>query len=175
MSATRLGARARVHEPRKRRWKPLYFPASRSFQCISVLKPEDERALRLPAPERADREHHDVALADGRVDDLRTVLEVLAAEHAAREQHVARVGREPQDHARLHEVEQRACRRRHRRRTARRHRRRATAATAATARRHGRHRPPSGAGAGGAAGVQSFVGSHVPKTFGLAPIGCVFW
>ena len=77
------GAECGAH-PAPRTWHPA--PACRLFTCVQIVpvhqrvEAQDERALGLPAPERTNREHHDVALADGRVDDLRTVLEVLAAE-----------------------------------------------------------------------------------------------
>src|SRR5262245_9006275 len=70
------------------------------------IKPKDECALRLPAPERANREHHDVALADRRVNDLRAIREILRAVDAAREQHVGRLARDLQNDARTHEVHQ---------------------------------------------------------------------
>ena len=45
--------------------RPAPRPASRSFQFRIALNAEGVGALRLPAPERPDREHHDVALAEG--------------------------------------------------------------------------------------------------------------
>jgi len=62
-----------------------YLPLLARVQVVPVherVEAQDERTLRLPAPERADGEHHHVALADRRVDDLRTIRQVLGAEHA---------------------------------------------------------------------------------------------
>src|SRR5690606_36343893 len=64
------------------------------------VEAEEEGAVRLPAPEGADAEHHDVAVADGCIDDLRLVGKRLATGERAGEQHLGRVGREAQDGAR---------------------------------------------------------------------------
>src|ERR1051326_2524539 len=73
---------------------------------IEVIPIEDgveshrERALRLPAPEGTDGEHHDVTLANGFIDQLRAVDESLATFERAGEQHVRRVRRELNDDSR---------------------------------------------------------------------------
>src|SRR6187401_3623553 len=85
----KLELRAKLEFPSDPETTPEVIRASLArVQIVPVherVEAQDERALTLPAPERPDREHDDVALADGRVDELRTILEILRAEHAARE------------------------------------------------------------------------------------------
>src|SRR5690606_5381011 len=75
------------------------------------VEAEEEGAVRLPAPERADAEHHDVAVADGCIDDLRAIGEGLSTGKGAGEQHLCGVGREAEDRARTRVTLRRARRR----------------------------------------------------------------
>ena len=62
-------------------------------------------ALRLPAPERPDREHHDVPLAERMIERRGAVGEELAVGQRARQQHVVRVRRELHHDARTRVVD----------------------------------------------------------------------
>src|SRR5476651_114758 len=69
------------------------------------VEPKRVGPLRLPAPERPDREHDDVPLAECGIERRRAVGEELAVEQRAREQHVVRVRRELHHDARTRLVD----------------------------------------------------------------------
>ena len=64
------------------------------------IEAQEVRALRLPPPERTDGERHDVPLAERRIDDLGAAGQRLTADEDTRQQHLAGVRRERQDHPR---------------------------------------------------------------------------
>src|SRR5262252_1634737 len=69
------------------------------------VEPERVGPLRLPAPERPDRKHDDVSLAERGIECRRAVGEELAIEQRARQQHVVRIRRELDDDARARLVD----------------------------------------------------------------------
>src|SRR6185436_13096331 len=77
--------------------------AASSIEIIPVqdrVKAEEEIPLRLPAPERSIGKHHDVTLADRRIErDGATGQRVATDQHSGQQQ-IVRVGRERQQHAR---------------------------------------------------------------------------
>src|SRR4051795_13362349 len=58
------------------------------------VEPERVGALRLPPPERPNREHHDVSLAERGIERCRTIREELPVQQGAGQEHVTRVRRE---------------------------------------------------------------------------------
>ena len=64
------------------------------------VEAEDVGAVRLPAPIRANTEAHHVPCSDRRINELRAASERSPAHEHTRQQHLRRVGRKAQYHAR---------------------------------------------------------------------------
>src|SRR3954451_18880459 len=83
----------------------LLLPGIQIVPVHDRVEAERVGALRLPAPERTNREHHDVTLAERRIERRRPIGEELRVQQRARQQHVVRVGRELHHDARTRVVD----------------------------------------------------------------------